>query len=84
MSVADMLRGDAEALETEDKYLTDEIEKTERRIVDLRRRRDDGRFRRADLLATADFLDRNGWRVERDPAGMVTVHVDPPNTEPVR
>ena len=77
MSVLDMLRGDADALDAEEKWLTESIEGTERRIVELRAKRDDVRFRRAELRATAEFLHNSGWRVERDTAtGGVTVSVD--------
>jgi hypothetical protein len=80
MSTAYRLREDAEELARLDERLTGEIEDTERRIVDLRRRRDDARFHRAEAMAAANLLDSMGFRVERDDRGNVTVSVDPPET----
>jgi hypothetical protein len=77
MTTQDQLREDAEQFEREDARLTSLIEEAEERIVELRRKRDDVRFHRAEARLTADFLDRQGWRVERDAAGVITVSVDP-------
>jgi hypothetical protein len=81
MTTVYRLREEAEELGRLDDRLTGEIEDTEKRIVDLRRRRDDARFHRAEALAAANLLDGMGFRVERDDRGNVTVSVDPPKTE---
>jgi hypothetical protein len=73
-----ILREDAAELDRRDAELTAQIEDTERRIVALRRKRDDGRFHRAELLAAANVLDNLGFRVERMDGGAPVVHVDQP------
>jgi hypothetical protein len=80
MSVQDMLRGDAADLDREAEYVSGEIEALEAKIVKARERRDDLRFRRGSMLAAAQLLDSHGFKVERDPAGVVTVSVDPHET----
>ena len=77
MSIQDVLREDAAERERHAENLTSRIEDSEAKIVDLRRQRDTARFQRTELLAAATVLDGNGFRVERDPDGIVTVRVDP-------
>ena len=84
MSAQWWLRQQADIFEGTADRLTDEIEDVERRIVELRRLRDDARLNRADALAAADVLDNVDFRVERDVVGGVTVYVDPPAVEKVR
>lgn len=77
MSAQFVLREDAAELDRADERITAEIEDTEKKIVDLRRKRDDLRFHRAEMLAAATALDGVGFRVERDAYGVVTVSVNP-------
>jgi hypothetical protein len=77
VTVQETLRRDVADLDSEIERLTAAIEDAERKIVNLRSHRDDARFRRAECLATADFLDNHGWKVERDVYGVVTVSVQP-------
>lgn len=70
------LREDAAELDRADERLTGEIEDTEKRIVELRRKRGEVRFHRAEMLAAAQALDGIGFKVELTD-GLVTVSVDP-------
>ena len=78
------LREDAAQMERDIDNLTARIEEAEAQIVNLRRRRDEVRFYRAETLAAANVLDNIGFHVEKDAAGQVTVSLDsPPSTETV-
>lgn len=77
MTVQYVLREDAAELDRRDEELTGRIEDAEKKIVDLRRQRDDARFHRAEMLAAAQALDSLGFTVERNDAGIITVSVDP-------
>jgi hypothetical protein len=81
MGVQDVLREDAAAIDEDIDSLTVRIEATERQIVELRRKRDNARFHRAEVIAAAQALDGMGFRVERDEAGIVTVSIDHPTKE---
>lgn len=76
------LQEDAAEMERAADRLTRDIEDAEARIVELRRKRDEVRFHRAEALAAANVLDNIGFRVDRDPSGIVTVYVDPQPSEP--
>lgn len=76
MTAAYWLREQAAEMDRADERLTRDIEDAEKRIVDLRRQRDEVRLSRVDALAAANALDNIGFRVDQDAFGVVTVHVD--------
>lgn len=73
MSVPWFLREEAAEIERSIERLTGDIEDTEKRIVELRAKREKLRFHRAEMMVAADFLDNSGFEVEQDAAGIVTV-----------
>jgi hypothetical protein len=76
MTAQFLLREEAAELDRAEERLTVEIEDLEKKIVAAREKRDRFRFHRAELRIAADFLDNNGFQVERDPAGVITVSID--------
>jgi uncharacterized membrane protein YgaE (UPF0421/DUF939 family) len=76
MTAQYVLREDAAELDRSIERLTSEIEDLEKKIVAAREKRETFRFHLAELRIAADFLDNNGFRVERDPTGVVTVSID--------
>jgi hypothetical protein len=76
MSAQFLLREEAAELDRAEERLTGEIEDLEKKIVAAREKRETFRFHRAELRIAADYLDNSGFRVELDPAGVVTVSID--------
>lgn len=76
MTVQYFLREEAAELDRAIERVNDDIEDAEKRIVELRARRDTLRFHRSEMWAAASFLDNAGFEVEQGPGPGVTVRVN--------
>jgi hypothetical protein len=79
MSAPYWLREEAAEIDRSIERLTREIEDLESDIVKAREKRETLRFHRAEMNIAADFLDNNGFKVERDAFGGVTVSIASPD-----